>query len=98
MTLYNFTLITTIKIKTGLIIAFYLRTLRICSPQYLDDRFRYTEDSFKSLKYPKNFIPNARKKLSIYTHQFILRKTPPIIPITHIPISLPNNIHNKPFL
>ena len=29
------------KIKTGLIIGFFLRALRICSPQHLDEKFKY---------------------------------------------------------
>ena len=50
------------KIKKGLIISFYLRAVRICSLQYLDEEFEYIEHSLKSLKYPKFFILNARKK------------------------------------
>ena len=49
------------KIKTCLIIGFYLKALRICSPQYLDEEFEYIEPSLKSPKYPKFFILNARK-------------------------------------
>ena len=49
------------KIKTGLIIGFYLRTLRICNPQYLNEEFEYIKHSLKSLKYPKFFILNAKK-------------------------------------
>ena len=56
------------KVKSGLIIVFYLRALRICSPYYLDDEFKYIEYSLKCLKYPKFFILNARKKaLSIHS-------------------------------
>ena len=50
------------KIKTGLINGFYLRALRICSPQYLDEEFEYIKHSLKSLKYQTFFILNARKK------------------------------------
>ena len=49
------------KIKRGLIIGFYRTTLRICSPQYLDEEFEFIEHSLKSLKYPKLFMLNARK-------------------------------------
>ena len=40
------------KTKTGLIIGFYLRTLRIWSLQYLNEEFEFMEHSLKSLKYP----------------------------------------------
>ena len=43
------------KIKTGLIIGFYVRALRICSPEYLDEEFEYIEHSLKRLKYLKIF-------------------------------------------
>ena len=52
------------KIKTGLIIGFYLRVLWIWCPQYLKKEFEYVEHSLKSLKYTKVFILNARKKNS----------------------------------
>ena len=42
---------------------------RICSQQYLDEKFNYIEHSLKSLKYPRFYILNARKKPSIYTCQ-----------------------------
>ena len=37
------------KIKTGLIIGFHLRALRICGPLYLNEEFEYIEHSLKSL-------------------------------------------------
>ena len=69
------------KIKTGIIIGFYLRALRICSPQYLNEEFEYFEHSFKSLKYPKCFILNARiKALKIYSSNKPSRKSSPLSP------------------
>ena len=71
----------------------YLRTLRICNSQYLDEEFEYTEHSIKNLKCRKVFILNARKKLFRYTHQINLGKTTPLLlsptdlslyPLTHI--------------
>ena len=50
------------KIKSGLIIGFYLRALRICSPEHLTDEERYIEQSFSALQYPRYFILNAKKK------------------------------------
>ena len=43
------------KIKTGLIIGFYLWALRICNLQYLVEEFKYIKHSLKSLKYPNFF-------------------------------------------
>ena len=60
------------KIKIGLINGFYQRALRICSPQHLDEEFKYIEHSLKSLKYQKFFILGARKK----AHQINLGKQP----------------------
>ena len=68
------------KIKTGLIIGFYLRALRICSPHYLNKEFEYIKHSLKSLKYPKFLILKARKKLLRYTHQINQRKPTPLSP------------------
>ena len=55
------------KIKIGLIIGFYLRALGIRSPQHIDEEFKYIEHSLKSLKHPKLFILNARKKRPQHT-------------------------------
>ena len=77
------------KIKTGLIIGFYLRALRIYRPQYLNEEFKY-----KSLKYPKFFILDARKKALKIHSSNKPKKTNPNISITHRPISLPTNTHN----
>ena len=52
----------TTKIKSGLIIGFYLRALRICTPQHLDNEEKYLERSFKALHYPQSFIHRARMK------------------------------------
>ena len=68
------------KIKTGLIIGFYLRSLKLCSPQYLNKEFEYIKHSLKSLKYQKIFILNTCKKLLRYTHQINQRKPTPQSP------------------
>ena len=70
---YIFTPTTTMGPKIGS----YLRDLRICSPQYLDQEFRYIENSVKSLTF---FILNARKKkLSTCISQINKRKTFPLL-------------------
>ena len=50
------------KIKSGIIIGFYLRALRICSPEYLDHEMEHIEESSMTLRYPKHFIRSARRK------------------------------------
>ena len=50
------------RIKSGIIIGFYLRALRICSPEYVDNEIKYIEESFTTLKYPKHFIRSARRR------------------------------------
>ena len=37
------------KIKTDLIKGFYLRALRMCTPQYLNEEFEYKKNSLKIL-------------------------------------------------
>ena len=74
----------------------YLRALRICYPQHLYEEFKYIKHSLKSLKYPRFFILNARKKaLPIHSSNKLKKNTPSIL-ITHRPIFQPTNAHNKP--
>ena len=48
--------------KRGIIIGFYLRALRICSPKYLNDEFNYMKNYFLNLLKPKPFIHSAESK------------------------------------
>ena len=97
MNIYVFTsTTTTTKSKQALKIGFYLRALRLCSPQHLDKKFKYIEHSLKNLKLAIFFILNTRKKaLNIHSSNK-LRKNNNTIPINHRPISLPISTHNKP--
>ena len=54
--------------QNQIIVGSYLQALRICSPQYLDEEFKYIKHFLKNLKYPRFFILNTRKKTSTYTH------------------------------
>ena len=47
------------NIKRGIIMGFYLRAQRICSPKYLNYDFSHIENFFL---YPKYFIPFAKFK------------------------------------
>ena len=46
----------------GVLIGFYLRALRICSPEHLTNELRTIETCFNDLKYPRNFLTRAKKK------------------------------------
>ena len=48
------------KVKRGVLIGFYLRANRICSPEFLADEYNYIDTIFKQLKYP-NFLLNQAK-------------------------------------
>ena len=79
------------KIKTGLIIGFYLRAHRIGSPQYHNVDFEYIENSFKSQKFSYEML--EKKALKIHSSNK-LKKTNPTIFISHRLISLPTKTHN----
>ena len=50
------------KTKSGVIIGFYLRALRICSPEYVDEEIKYINESFGKLGYPKGMLALSLKK------------------------------------
>jgi len=47
------------KIKMGIVVGFFTRAHRICSPQYLDDEICRIRDVFKRLAYPKLLVDDA---------------------------------------
>ena len=49
------------KIKSGIIIGFFLRALRICNKKYLEEEFNIIEKSFLKLQFPLNFINRDKK-------------------------------------
>ncbi|XP_069986355.1 uncharacterized protein [Penaeus vannamei] len=50
------------KMKSGIVIEFFLRALRICSPEFLESEVTYVINSFRKHKYPKGLLLNLRKK------------------------------------
>ena len=50
------------KTKTGVVIGFFLRALRICSEEYLDSEFKYIYDAFQKLKYPLGLLRRLKRK------------------------------------
>ena len=57
------------KTKSGILIGFFLRTLRIWSPHFLIKEFKHIHNSFSKLQYPKSFIYHAESKgMNIHKH------------------------------
>ena len=66
------------RTKMGIVIGFYIRAIRICSPEHLKEEYEYLEKCFTELKYPKHFINNARRKAEkIKTRTEIQTETTP---------------------
>ena len=60
------------KIKSGILIGFFLRALRICTPKFLDEEFEHISRSFTSLQYPIAFIQRAKSKaLKIHKRKYL---------------------------
>jgi len=50
------------RVKSGVVIGFYLRAYRICSEEYLNDELSHIHEIFRQLKYPKAMIVKCRIK------------------------------------
>nr|XP_053626641.1 uncharacterized protein LOC128684471 [Cherax quadricarinatus] len=50
------------KTKRGVIIGFFLRTLRICSNEFLEEECTIIEQVFSKLHYPRHFIRDCRRR------------------------------------
>ena len=50
------------KTKSGVIIGFYLRAFRICSPEYINEEIIYINHTFEKLGYPKGVLAASLKK------------------------------------
>lgn len=50
------------RIKSGVVIGFFLRAMRVCSQEYLQEECEHIMGSFQNLKYPKAFILDCRNK------------------------------------
>ena len=50
------------KIKSGIVIGFFLRAIRICSPEYRQQEYDYIVASFRKLKYLVGWLLNLQKK------------------------------------
>ena len=50
------------RTKSGTVIGFYLRALRICDAEFLNDELEYIAKAFGNLCYPKNFLEGCLAK------------------------------------
>lgn len=50
------------KTKTGVVIGFFLRAIRICSEEYIEEENKYIVQAFKKLRYPEGLILKLKKK------------------------------------
>ena len=50
------------RVKRGVVLGFFLRALRICSDDYVDDEVQHVITSFMKLKYPKGLLLNLKRK------------------------------------
>ena len=50
------------RTKSGVLIGFFLRALRICSEEYLENECTYIKEAFHKLKYPVGMINKLRIK------------------------------------
>ena len=65
------------RMKSGVIIGFFLRAYRICSDECLEDDVKHIFDSFLRLKYPRAFIIKCMQKANK------IRRTPTSQPKTN---------------
>ena len=64
------------RTKSGVLLGFFLRALRICSSDFLENEFEYITETFRKLKYPKGFIIKTKEKaLDIHSAQKAKKKT-----------------------
>ena len=50
------------RIKSGVVIGFFLRAIRICSEEYLDEEVKHIFEIFMKLMYPKAFLIRCLQK------------------------------------
>lgn len=50
------------RVKSGIVLGFFLRAYRICSEEFIDDEIQHIMTSFAKLKYPKGYLVNLKRK------------------------------------
>ena len=78
------------RVKSGVIIGLFLRALRICSPEYLDDEFNHVIEAFKRLHYPEGMLLRLKRTAIAIKERGPRepqRETRPIIVVPHSPLT-----------
>lgn len=65
------------RVKSGVVIGFFLRAHRICSDEYLEAEIKHIFDSFLKLKYPRAFIVRCLRKARQIRRASTSRRTHP---------------------
>ena len=50
------------RTKEGVVIGFFLRAIRICSTEFLEDEAKYITNTFQRLRYPRGMLLRLRRK------------------------------------
>ena len=50
------------RVKSGIVIGFFLRAYRICSEEFLEEEVDHIYNSFMKLQYPKGYVIRIKKK------------------------------------
>ena len=50
------------RVKSGIVIGFFLRAFRICDKEYLEQEIEHIYKTFERLKYPRGFLIRQKKK------------------------------------
>ena len=50
------------RVKSGIVIGFFLRALRVCDDEYLPEEIQHIYSTFSGLKYPRGFLIKQKKK------------------------------------
>ena len=53
------------RVKTGVVIGFFLRAYRICNGEFLEDELQYIINSFENLKFPNSMLIKLKEKAKI---------------------------------
>ena len=75
------------KVKSGVVIGLFLRALRICSPEYLEDEFNHVIEAFKRLHYPLGMLLRLRRTAITIRERGPRQRQQDTRPILVIPLS-----------
>ena len=78
------------KVKSGVVIGLFLRALRICSPEYLENEFNHVIEAFKRLHYPLGMLLRLQRTAIAIKERGPRQRqqdTRPIIVVPHSPLT-----------